>query len=566
MEQARLLLAIALSFLVFFIWNFFFVDPEAPQPRQAPVDATAPSSTREPEPPTELAAPDPDGLTPSPEAGELSSTETAGVEPAPPPDRPIRAITVENDFYRVRLSERGGAVENIVLKDYREAVSEDAPLKAPLDPGLQGGTAISGFTGAGVPVPRDVRFTTDAQGDAWRVDGGERRVNFAWRSPTGVVLEKSYVFRPDTYLIGLETRVVNGTGETIRGSQTLSLFNRLPGATTRFGFEGPSALVSRSLEQVQTKDIPDENTFTGEIGWFALESRYFMTGAVPRGAPAGRVHLAVSPDEVLENRFIGPEEALAPGEAITLQYDLFFGPKSVSLLESYDNGLARAIDFGWFDFLAKPILWIMNQIYKVLPNYGVAIIILTIFIKVLLWPLGNKSYKSMAEMKKLQPLMAEIREKYKDDKQKMNEELMGLYRIYKVNPVGGCLPMVLQIPVFFAFYRMLYEAIELRHAPFIGWINDLSAPDRLFRFDFAIPLMEPPYGIPVLTIVMGATMFLQQKMSPPPGDPSQAKIMMFMPLMFTVIFINFSSGLVLYWLVNNVLSIGQQYYVTKKAA
>jgi YidC/Oxa1 family membrane protein insertase len=162
--------------------------------------------------------------------------------------------------------------------------------------------------------------------------------------------------------------------------------------------------------------------------------------------------------------------------------------------------------------------------------------------------------------------MAEIREKHKDDKKKMNEELMGLYRIYKVNPMGGCLPMVLQIPVFFALYRMLYEAIELRHAPFVGWINDLSAPDRLFRFDFSIPFMEPPYGVPVLTIIMGATMLLQQKMSPPPGDPTQAKMMMLMPVVFTFIFINFSSGLVLYWLVNNILSIAQQYYIGRKNA
>ena len=162
--------------------------------------------------------------------------------------------------------------------------------------------------------------------------------------------------------------------------------------------------------------------------------------------------------------------------------------------------------------------------------------------------------------------MAEIREKYKGDKKRMNEETMALYRMYKINPMGGCLPMLVQIPVFFALYRMLYEAIELRHAPFFGWINDLSAPDRLFRFDFAIPMMEPPYGIPVLTVVMGATMFLQQKMSPPMGDPAQAKVMMFMPLIFTVIFINFSSGLVLYWLVNNLVSISQQYYVQKKYA
>jgi len=208
----------------------------------------------------------------------------------------------------------------------------------------------------------------------------------------------------------------------------------------------------------------------------------------------------------------------------------------------------------------------MNFIYSIIPNYGIAIIILTICTKLVLWPLGNKSYKSMSEMKKIQPLMAELREKYKSDKKQMNQELMALYKTYKINPMGGCLPMVLQIPVFFALYRMLYQAIELRHTPFVLWITDLSAPDRLFEFSFSVPFMQPPFGIPVLTLVMGATMFLQQKMSPPPGDPAQAKMMMLMPIVFTFIFINFSSGLVLYWLVNNVLSIGQQYYIQQKYA
>jgi len=213
------------------------------------------------------------------------------------------------------------------------------------------------------------------------------------------------------------------------------------------------------------------------------------------------------------------------------------------------------------------LLYLMNYIHdNLVANYGIAIIILTIITKIIFWPLGNKSYKSMAEMKKLQPLIAEIREKYKGDKQRMNQETMALYRTYKVNPMGGCLPMVVQIPVFFALYRMLYEAIELRHAPFMGWITDLSAPDRLGNFSFSIPLMEPPYGIPVLTLVMGVSMLLQQKMSPPAGDPTQAKMMMIMPVVFIFIFINFSSGLVLYWLVNNIISIGQQYYTQKKHA
>jgi YidC/Oxa1 family membrane protein insertase len=228
--------------------------------------------------------------------------------------------------------------------------------------------------------------------------------------------------------------------------------------------------------------------------------------------------------------------------------------------------LDKAVNFGFFDFLAKPCLWFMNFIYGFIPNYGIAIIILTIVTRALFWPLAKKSYKSMGEMRKIQPLMQEIREKYKNDKARMNQEMMTLYRTYKINPLGGCLPMVIQLPVFFALYKMLYSAIELRHAPFFGWITDLSAPDRLFRFNFDIPLMDSPEGIPVLTLLMGASMLLQQKMTPTPGDPAQAKMMMLMPIIFTFIFINFSSGLVLYWFVSNLFSIAQQFYTQKQAS
>ncbi|MBW1644353.1 MAG: membrane protein insertase YidC, partial [Deltaproteobacteria bacterium] len=287
---------------------------------------------------------------------------------------------------------------------------------------------------------------------------------------------------------------------------------------------------------------------------------------IPKEPVDATMKLDIDENGVLMNRYVSNEMVIQPGNEKLFEYELYFGPKSIQVLKGVGHNLDRAVDFGWFDFLAKPCLWIMNLLYSVIPNYGVAIIILTIFTKIILWPLGTKSYKSMNAMKKLQPLMTEIREKFKDDKKKMNEELMGLYKTYKINPLGGCLPMVVQMPVFFALYRMLYGAIELRHAPFFGWINDLSAPDRLFDFGFSIPFMEPPYGIPVLTIIMGASMLLSQKMQPPAGDPAQAKMMMLMPVVFTFIFINFSSGLVLYWLVNNILSIAQQYYTQKKHA
>jgi YidC/Oxa1 family membrane protein insertase len=240
---------------------------------------------------------------------------------------------------------------------------------------------------------------------------------------------------------------------------------------------------------------------------------------------------------------------------------LYFGPKELGELKKAEYRLVEAVDYGWFTLLAKPALYLLNWIYKYTRNYGVAIILLTILIKIVFWPLTQKSYQSMQAMKKIQPKIAQVREKYKDDREKLNQELMALYRTYKVNPMGGCLPMVLQIPVFIALYRMLYGAVELRHQPFMLWINDLTAPDRL-NVGFQIPYLG---GLPVLTLLMGASMFLQQKMTPSTGDPRQEQIMLLMPVVFTFFFLNFPSGLVLYWLVNNVLSIAQQYWINRHA-
>jgi YidC/Oxa1 family membrane protein insertase len=407
-------------------------------------------------------------------------------------------------------------------------------------------------------------FTTDSISDRILVNDSKQTLDFNWTAPNGTVLTKRFTFDPDSYLIDLAITIQNRSDRLMSDRLVLSI--RAPVLEDQgYAFVGPSALIDNNLEQVKTKKIEDKSEFNGSIKWIAIEDRYFINSIMPGEETKGRMKLSLE-DDMVVNQLINPVFEIPSGAKQEFQFHIFMGPKSMALLDSLGHDLGKALNFGFFNFIAKPCLWFMNQIHSVIPNYGIAIILLTICTKILLWPLGNKSYKSMSEMKKLQPLMTEIREKYKNDKQKMNQELMGLYRTYKVNPMGGCLPMVLQIPVFFALYRMLYQAIELRHAPFLLWINDLSAPDRLFDFGFSIPFMEPPYGIPVLTIIMGATMLLQQKMSPPPGDPTQAKMMMLMPIVFTFIFINFSSGLVLYWLVNNVLSISQQYYVQKKTA
>jgi YidC/Oxa1 family membrane protein insertase len=240
---------------------------------------------------------------------------------------------------------------------------------------------------------------------------------------------------------------------------------------------------------------------------------------------------------------------------------LFFGPKQTEVLKSLDINAQKIIDFGWFDIIAKPLIWALNMMNKVTHNYGIDIIILTILIKIIFYPLTVKSSTSMKKMQKLQPIIVKLKEKYKDDKAKLNQEMMGIYKREGVNPMGGCLPMVIQIPVFFALYKALSGAIELRHAHFLWWMNDLSAPEDLFTFHVA------GYALPIriLPLIMGVTQVIQQKMTPTTADPMQEKIMLLMPIVFTFLFWSFPSGLVLYWLINNVISIAQQYYINKKA-
>ena len=553
MEQARLLLAIGLSFLVLFVWSTFFVERQPINENQETEQLS--------EKTTDTIESDPI------EQPKTSVIETAGqsdVQTAQPSEVERREITVENPFYTVRLSAQGATFTSYILKNYREAVETDAPNKELIPPALKRGVIRTSLSEKSLSGLDDAVFSVDYPGDRILVNDSKQTLDFSWTAPNGTVLTKRFTFDPNSYLIDLSVTIQNRTDKILSDRLVVSI--RTPVLEDQgYAFVGPSALIDNKLEQIKIKKIEDKSEYNGIIKWIGVEDRYFISSIMPGNEIKGRMKLALE-DDMVVNQLINPVFEIPSGAKQEYQFQIFMGPKSMALLDSLGHDLGKALNFGFFNFIAKPCLWFMNQIHSVIPNYGIAIILLTICTKILLWPLGNKSYKSMSEMKKLQPLMTEIREKYKNDKQKMNQELMALYRTYKVNPMGGCLPMVLQIPVFFALYRMLYQAIELRHAPFLLWINDLSAPDRLFNFGFSIPFMEPPYGIPVLTIIMGASMLLQQKMSPPPGDPTQAKMMMLMPIVFTFIFINFSSGLVLYWLVNNVLSISQQYYVQKKTA
>lgn len=551
MEQLRLLIAIVLSFLVFLLYGVFFTAKE-------PIKESAETVTSGKEVKEKPFV--------QPIEGQAVNKAPVLEETPLEPERKAREITVNTSLYSARISEKGAVFNSLILRDYRETVDKNSPLKQVIPKDLDMGSVQIGFAGKSIPALEGSLFASDVTDDIMEITDKPETISFSMRSASGIVVEKKFVFSPKTYAIGLDVTIKNGSDKIFEDNLVLSLVNVLPANTGSYGFEGPSALIGNKLEQVKIEKIKDKNIYSGEIKWISIEDQYFMSSIVPEKNLPGEMRLFVQQNNILESQYVQKTSVIQPGTQQTYEYELFFGPKSMKVLSEVDYNLDKAINFGMFDFIAKPCLWFMNFIYGFIPNYGVAIIILTIVIKLILWPLGSKSYKSMNEMKKLQPLMAEIREKYKDDKKRMNQELMGLYKIYKINPMGGCLPMILQIPVFFALYRMLYQAIELRHAPFFGWINDLSAPDRLFNFNFTVPFMHPPSGIPVLTIIMGVTMFLQQKMTPTAGDPTQAKMMRLMPLFFTVIFINFSSGLVLYWLVNNILSILQQSYISKKMA
>jgi YidC/Oxa1 family membrane protein insertase len=483
------------------------------------------------------------------------------------PARGGRTITVSTPLYLAEFTENGGTLKSFKLKKYKESLEAGSPLKELVRlPEEAGGTLVVSFMGKQVVGSKNALFVAGVEGDSLDVADAQKDLSFSWRSPDGVTIQKIFTFSADTYEIGLEVKVRNITSEPIDDNLAISLNNDLgENSRSRYVFSGPAAFIDGKLQEVRTNKIDDQDKYTGHITWVAEVDRYFLSAIIPQEPREAAMKLAKRTD-VLMTTYIDPSGPVPPKAERTYKYRVYFGPKSLETLSPVGADLTRVVDFGFFDIIAKPLLHVMNFIYKFIPNYGVVIIIITIIVKILFWPLSNKSYESMSQMKKLQPKMAEIKAKYKDDKKLMNQEMMNLYKLYKVNPLGGCLPMVLQIPVFFAFYKMLYQAIELRHAPFWLWINDLSAPDRLFKFDITIPMMAPPYGIPVLTLIMGASMFFQQKMSPPPGDPTQAKMMMLMPVFFTFIFINFPSGLVLYWLVNNILSMVQQKYVSKRTA
>jgi len=562
-EQKRLLLAVVLSIIVLVGYQFFFTappqlnNPSQNQETQTQGNNAQGSQTPEAKPSnvTDYAA------------GDLTQAPQAMV----PATKDFRTITVSTPLYDIAVSEHMATVKSLTLRDFKATNATDSPQKQLVPTELAdrfGGTLTLDTVGGTVQGLANAVYSADTDTTNLTLNQGEKVIAFTWSSPQKITVQKIFRFKADSYLIDCDVLVQNGSGMPLNDALSISvpgLYNDEIKKRSRFAFEGPVAFVDNEFLSIDPDDIEEKDTYRGSIGWAGYSDRYFLTAVMPKEPLTATLKLSFA-NEVTTNQFIQKMDRLDPGKQGKYSYTFYMGPKSHKVLSKMDNLLIKSINFGFFDIIAKPLLITMNYIHKVIPNYGIAIILLTVLIKLIFWPLGTKSYKSMSEMKKVQPLMMEIREKYKDDKQRMNQEIMGLYKTYKVNPASGCLPLLVQMPIFFALYRMLYMAIELRHAPFVGWITDLSGPDRLFNFDFAIPFMDAPAGIPVLTLLMGASFLLQQKMTPTAGDPMQAKMMMLMPIFMTVLFINFPAGLVLYMFVNNIISMGQQFYTQKKLA
>ena len=540
--ERRAILAAALAVVVLLVYQAYFVSapPPPPEPKKEAADEAKPAPA-------------------IPAAGPRATRERL----AGPLRRGERDETVhmETDLVSVTLTNRGGGIRNWQLKQYRENYgpldlvgdppSGGAPL--PFTAWIEGGEGSTGL----------YRVVERPTGDP----GVPQRVVMEFQEAGGVLLQKTLVLHPGRYLADATLRLVNPGARPSQIALRVEWgpgFRMGPGAPEIGGISAAAwidgKLAVPDLEKVKGGE---ELAQSGSVSWAAVQDRYFAAALIPvEPAPSSLVRKEAPERLVVGLRY--PALTIPPGGEIRVPLKLYAGPKEIGRLGDAGHDLQGLVDLGWFWFLAQPALWLLTRLHDATGNYGVAIIIITVLQKIGFYPLTQKSYKSMQAMQAIQPKLEALKERYKGNTQKLNQEMMELYKRHGVNPFGGCLPMVIQIPIFIALYNALGSSVELWRAPFALWITDLSAPDTFFVVPFAIPYLGAAFAFRGLPLIMGISMFVQQKMSPTAGDPRQAQMMLYlMPVMFTFIFWGMPSGLVLYWLVNNVLQIGHQYQMNR---
>jgi YidC/Oxa1 family membrane protein insertase len=540
--EKRLIIFIALTFIVLLLYNQIFPPPKPP------------AKTKQLQQQADKAGEEKVNTKAKPETNH----QTVPAKPQPNQEklsvdvRGLKPVTIKTPLYHAVFTPLGGRLVSWKLNKYKDimgpkgkpielirATSPELPYKGTFY------RPSNSFTDA-IPMEVNRENITLHKGDipAKLIFSGFKN---------GVRFTKTYTFYAEKYEADLDWTIENKTDQKLVGNTILSIINKpsLIKEKSKYGKQDYSAdiLKGSSVFRKKLKKIEKPVTVEGKIGWVALSEKYFVTLASPDSSAFNQVVL-LNKDKALDANITATAVVINPSQTLHFKFRLYNGPKLLANLKRFGRDAEKVIDYGWFGIIARPLMQFLNWSNKYTHNYGIDIILLTILIKIIFWPLTHKSYKSMADMQKLQPLMQKLREQYKDDKERLNQEMMRLYKQQKVNPLGGCLPMLLQIPVFFALYKALLDSVELRHAPFMWWIHDLSAKD--------------PYYI--TPIIMGLTMLIQQKMTPSTGDPKMAKMMLIMPIVFTFMFLNFPSGLVIYWLVNNILSIGQQLYTNRKLA
>ena len=522
----RTILAIALIVLLWSGYSMFF----APKPPQQPVESVEVQAE------SESVATDSSDVTAAPNI----------VIPEIDNSTPESQIKIVNDVFEMVLSSRGASIKSVDLLNYKESNEEGSGFLYLFNSEENNHNSFMTYGNNGISLPANINYVSDS-GSLVNVNG-DTNIKFT-TNYNNVVYEKIYSFNKGTYDFSVTVNVYNNTANSLSGSMFLNLntFYDSDGGQM-YTFEGPVSYDGNELIEDKVKDLDESSKIHKDnIVWSGFTTKYFIFSVKPDDLNA---KVTISKDgQYIHNEFASKNINLAAGQNASVTYQAYVGPKTVEDLAVSGNQFEEIIHYGFFHPLAKPLMVVLKFFYGFTGNYGFSIIFLTICIKLIFWPLTQKSYKSMKGMQKLQPEMKRLREKFGSDKQRLNQEMMKFYKENKVNPMGGCLPMLIQIPVFFALYRVLLGSIELRHAPFMLWITDLSAKD--------------PYYITPL--VMGVTMFLQQKMTPTNMDPTQEKIMLIMPVVFTFMFLNFPAGLVIYWLINNLLTILQQYLIRRQA-
>jgi YidC/Oxa1 family membrane protein insertase len=572
-NRNNMFLAIALSAMVIFAWQYFVVTPQmkADQARQATL------SKQEKKQSTSAAPGAAPGSVPGmPTAAATHMSREAALKAGG------ARVAIDSPLLDGSIALKGAKLDDLRLKKYHETTDPKSPEIVLLAPKSTDYPYYAQFGWIGKNVPGDQTVWTQA-GDGTLSPG--HPVTLTWDNGQGLTFTR-VIAVDDQYMFSVTDSVNNTTGQ----AQTLYPFayvarEGIPKEVTSWvlhqGFVGVAdgSEVDGNYDDFKEAGTPPK-TFSSTGGWVGITDKYWMAAIIPpqnetyNGAYLGSAlsgdHKAYQANYRLGARIV------ASGAQVQVTHQLFAGAKVVDILRGYEksHGISRfdkAVDWGWFWFLTQPLFWLLDIFSKFIGNFGIAILMLTVVVKILFFPLANASFKSMSRMKKVQPYMEEIKKAHKDDPQRQQQEIMALYKREKVNPLTGCLPMLIQIPVFFSLYKVLFVTIEMRQAPFYGWIHDLSAPDptsilNLFGLlPYHIPAFIPAYlSIGIWPILMGVTQFVQTKLNPAPSDPVQAKMFTFMPLIFTFMFATFPAGLVIYYTWNNLLSVSQQYFIMRR--